>query len=400
MDQLAGRRIAIVSRIYAPEPGAASLRLSAMARLLSESGAHVDVHTSRAPAGYSPADAQPGIRVRRFPVLRDRNGYVRGYIQYLSFDIIAFFALLFLRRIDAVIVEPPPTTGFLLRIACQLRRVPYLFYAADIWSEAAQVAGAPTLVVSFVRWMERVTYNGAEAVLAVSDSVARRVSGVAPHADVEVVGNGYDSDTFRPDPDALLGAPPYLLYAGTASEVHGAGIFIEAMQRVLAVIPSARLVFVGQGADRAAIEARAAAVAQDAIEFHPRLSPEATADWIRGANATLASVHPDGYEAFPTKMYASVGCGTPVIYTGGGEGADFVLNQHVGWSIPYDVAAVSDAMIQALLAPRSVEERQELAEWATRNHSLRRVSGRVANVLGTVIRRRGIPSSTTKRRKS
>lgn len=396
MDVLAGRRIAIVSRIYLPEPGAASLRLSAVARHIGASGAEVDVYTTTAPKGQREIQVPPGVRVRRFPVLRDRSGYVRGYVQYLSFDVPAFFRILFSRGHDAVIVEPPPTTGFLLRIACRIRRLPLLFYAADIWSEAAKVAGAPSFVVRFVRYLERFTYRGADAVLAVSTSVARRVSEEAPGAKVTVVGNGYDAEAFEPGRKGASSAHPYLLYAGTASEVHGAEIFVEAMERVLAAAPEARLIFIGQGTDRAAIEARAALVDAQAIEFLPRLAPEVAADLIRGAAATLASVRPGGYEAFPTKMYASVGCGTPVIFTGEGEGAAFVQSAQAGWSVPYDVEAVAEAMLQALRAPRAATERQRLAEWAMRNHSLTSVADRVMTVLANVISHSDAgPSATT-----
>ncbi|MDO5500237.1 MAG: hypothetical protein Q4F67_11230 [Propionibacteriaceae bacterium] len=37
-----------------------------------------------------------------------------------------------------MIVEPPPTTGLVVRVACALRRTPYVYYAADLWSVAAE----------------------------------------------------------------------------------------------------------------------------------------------------------------------------------------------------------------------------------------------------------------------
>ncbi len=45
------RRIVIVSRIFAPEPAAASFRLRALARGLTEAAAQVTVLTTRPPAG-------------------------------------------------------------------------------------------------------------------------------------------------------------------------------------------------------------------------------------------------------------------------------------------------------------------------------------------------------------
>lgn len=380
MDSLKGHRIVLVSRIFAPEPGAASLRLRALAHHLHDRGADVRVYTSAPPRGMT-ASREP-FEVRRAPVLRDREGYVRGYLQYLSFDVPAFFRVLAARRSDAIIVEPPPTTGAFLRVAAALRRTPYHFYAADVWSEAAAVAGAPSVVVRMVRAFERFVYRGARSVIAVSDSVAARVRDVHPDARVHVVGNGFDPDVFRFGGTAREDGPPYLLYAGTASEVHGAGIFVDALPMVLADLPDARIVFVGQGADRDSIAAAAAAVAPGAVEILPRHSPEDTAEWIRGARATLASMLPGGYDAFPTKMYASAGCGVPVVYAGEGAGRKFAEVRGVGWAVDYDVAAVARAMIEALRRTPDPADGSRLAAWAHENYSLHAVADRIIGRLG------------------
>ena len=77
------------------------------------------------------------------PVLRDEAGYVRGYAQYMSFDLPLALRLLAGRRPDLVVAEPPPTTGAVVRVIAALRGVPYAYYAADVWSDASQATGAP-----------------------------------------------------------------------------------------------------------------------------------------------------------------------------------------------------------------------------------------------------------------
>src|SRR5690606_25314465 len=125
------RRIAIVSRIYSPEPAAASFALESYARAFRDAGWDVRVITSRyadAPA----REAREGINVRRARVLRDSAGYVKGYLSYLSFDVPLLFRLMFMRRVDVLLVEPPPTTGAVTRVVAILRRIPYFYNAADI----------------------------------------------------------------------------------------------------------------------------------------------------------------------------------------------------------------------------------------------------------------------------
>ncbi|WP_344817710.1 glycosyltransferase [Microbacterium soli] len=239
-----------MSRIFAPEPAAAAPRLAAVAQALTDAGAEVTVITTTVPGmtGGPETDDSAPYDVRCVPALRDRDGYIRGYVNYMSFDIPAFFRLVFSKRFDAVIVEPPPTTGVFIRAAAWLRRTPYLFYAADVWSEAADVAGTPKVMVSVVRAFEDWAYRGAARVLSMSASVSRRVSRSASGARVETVGNGYDSTVFRPD-GPRIERSPCPLYAGTASEVHGAGVFVDAMPLLLTKHPEDKLVFIGQGAD-------------------------------------------------------------------------------------------------------------------------------------------------------
>src|SRR5690606_12978267 len=121
--------------------------------------------------------------------------------------------LLTVRRPDLIVVEPPPTTGAVVRMIATLRKVPYVWYAADVWSDATAATGAPTLVARAVRRMERWVLGGAALVLSVSDGVTDRVRELGARR-VVTVGNGVDSDVFSPDGERVAG-PRTLVYAGT-----------------------------------------------------------------------------------------------------------------------------------------------------------------------------------------
>ena len=95
------------------------------------------------------------VEVRRAPVLRDKTGAVRGYVSYLSFDLPLIARLLTGARPDVVVSEPPPTTGAAVRLACALRRLPYVYYCADIVSDAAALAGVPSIVTLFLSTLFR-----------------------------------------------------------------------------------------------------------------------------------------------------------------------------------------------------------------------------------------------------
>lgn len=379
-------RVILTSRIFAPEPAAASNRLSALAEALVAHGHDVTVLTVRPPRGFASPETTRFL-VRRWPVLRDRAGYVRGYIQYLSYDIPLFFRAFFARG-DILVTEPPPTTGAVVRLAAMLRRRPYVYYAADVWSDAVSNAAAG-FVVRFVRGLERFALNGAAGVLSVSAGVTERLRQLGVQSRVETIGNGIDTAQYgvasgeRP---TLPRTGPYLVYAGTASEVHGATVFIEAFALIAAEYPDAILVFIGHGAERDAIEHRAAALADGSTVFLPRLSPAHLAPWLRNAAAALASVRPDvGYDfALPTKVYAALAAGAPVLFSGVGPAVDLLDGTDLGEAVGYDPGLVADAMRRLLDAPFDDDARAARRAWARDHIDVGSVSSRAVEAIVSV----------------
>lgn len=389
-------RIAIASRIFAPEPSAATFRLTALARALSVAGHEVEVLTVRPPKGMEP-EPTPYI-VRRFPVIRDSQNYVRGYVPYLSFDIPLIFRLL-RRRYDVVVVEPPPTTGLATRIATTLTRTPYVYYAADIWADAAAQTGAPGLISATVRQIEKIAWNGARAILAVSSGVEDRLAQLGVKPRVTMIGNGIAAEAFT---DSALGADsaaafklsagaPEFVYAGTASEWHGASIFVDALAQIAPDYPDARVRFIGGGSQRDAIDERARMLGMsDRIIMQPVAAPRDLAPILRGSAAALASVLPGaGYDfAFPTKLYSAAVCGAPLIYAGIGPGRDFVNTEvagaPLGQAVDYDPGALATTMRKALENPFAPQRRAQVSEWAVANVSLTAVAKRAVESIEAI----------------
>lgn len=363
--------IVVATRVYAPEPVAAAFRLEALVLALERAGAEVTVLTSTAPgAGIAPSRCR---KVSRWPVKRDAQGQVRGYFSYLSFDIPLVLRLLLQRPMDALVLEPPPTTGLVGMVAAALRRVPYTFYAADVWSDATDsVDGVPTLIRSAVRWAEKTVWKRASRVLTISPGVQRRLEElIGPSDHLSMVGNGIDTETFTDLGEDGGEQGPYFVYAGTVSEWQGAGVFVEAFARVRAAHPEARLLFFSEGSGRDELESRVCEEAIGGIEFRDKIPAAAVAAHLRGAVAGLSSITPgQGYEfALPTKIYAATATGTPVIHAGEGAAHDRILSNHLGWACDYDAEQVADAMASAL-GGGSAPTAASLRSWTLANASL------------------------------
>src|SRR5215475_13256224 len=107
-----------------------------------------------------------------------------------------------------------------------------------------------------------------DRVVAVSDdaaAVATELEHVSP-AKVITIGNGIDTEEFRPRSDAaaaraLLGAPREGFHVGCVARlaaIKDHGTLLAAFARFREGRPDAHLTFVGDGAERRALEERAA----------------------------------------------------------------------------------------------------------------------------------------------
>lgn len=383
-------RIVIVSRIFAPEISAASGLLRSWAEEFRDRGHDVTVVTAKPPRGME-VDDPPGVTVRRAAVKRDRQQYVRGYLSYLSFDIPLFFRLVFSRRADLYVVEPPPTTVAVVRVVSSLRRTPYVVDAADLWGDAAAMVTSSRVVLGTLRRLERWALNGARWLFAAHQPLVSRFRDVGITAPATAIGFGASTADFSYLPADTAPHPPLFVYAGTHSEWHGAGVFVDAFAQIVDREPGARLLFVGNGEERDLLRAQARRLGiGDHVEFHAPIPPSELNVLFSQSTVSLASLRPgQGYDyAFTTKIYSSLAAGCPVIFAGVGPTAPFLRdadNRDVGVAVDYDVSAVATAMESAASAPLTPEARKRLAAWTSERYSLAHIARTVVETsLATV----------------
>lgn len=384
--------VVIASRLFVPEVSAGAFRLGALARGLTDAQASVSVVTTVPPPHAPPTPDPAGVSVSRWPVLRDSGGNVRGYVQYASFDAPLLPRLLF-RRWSLAVAESPPTTGLVVAMAAALRRRPFAYYAADVWTDGVKSMGASSAVVAVMRWMERAVLRRAAVTLSISDEVTDRLVALgADRARVVVVGNGIDTDVFSPDVVPASGER-YFVYTGTMSEWQRPEIFIRAFAAVAQEHPDVSVRFFGQGAVERDLRALADQLLPGRVHFGGVVSPAESASWIRGATAALVSIAPGiGYDfARPTKTYAAAACGTPVLFAGARSGRELVADADLGEAVEFETDAVADAMRRLLEAGASGEterRRPERAAWALEHVSLAAVGQRAARAVLAALRRR------------
>lgn len=382
-------RALIASRLFPPEVSAGAFRLGALGRSLRDAGFGVSVLTT-VPPRHAPATADAaGLDIRRWPVLRDSGGNVRGYVQYASYDAPLLFRLLF-SRFDVAVAESPPTTGLVVVLVSALRRRPVVYYAADVWTDGVVSMGAARPVVAVMRWMERAVLRRAAAIISVSDEVTERL--LALDADpnrIATVGNGVDTEIFTPAVSGPPGEQRYFVYTGTMSEWQRPDVFIRAFALIADENTDLRLRFFGQGSVEHELRSLAEELVPGRVEFGGVVSPRESASWIRGAVGALVSIVPGiGYDfARPTKTYAAAAVGTPVLFAGPDAGARLVREAELGRAVPFTAEAVATGMRELLVEQRdgtTERLRAGRAGWAAATVSLTAVAARVADVVAQV----------------
>jgi glycosyltransferase involved in cell wall biosynthesis len=172
-----------------------------------------------------------------------------------------------------------------------------------------------------------------------------------PPRQVEVMRNGVDLATFHPGDRAaqrraLALDGPALVSVGSLLEFKGHGLVIESLAR----LPGVNLLIVGDGPERAALEAlaRRAGVA-DRVRFLGRVAHESLAAIYGAADAlVLASAR----EGWPNVLLEAMACGTPSIATRVGGTPEIVTAKASGRLLPArSPEAIAAAVTELLAAP-------------------------------------------------
>lgn len=261
--------------------------------------------------------------------------------------------------------------------------------------------GGPTFFNTGVRIQvvkETWAFQVADQLCAVSHCVAegtRKALGLG-RRHIEVIPNPVDLRLFAPKPDDLPEEDGLIVFAGTVSERKGIRQLIEAMPRVVAEVPNARLeVYGGEVINpkpKAPLTPQLQAMLQGKLGEHviwkgrvPRLQlPKA----IQRASVC---VYPSHIEAMPISWIEGLASGKAVVASKTGPGPEIIDEGMTGLLCdPHNAGSIASVLIRVLKdkelrrrlganARRSAEERYALPQIVDRNEAYYQnaISGRI-----------------------
>lgn len=309
------------------EPG--GTRHHELARFLVSKGHQVTVIAS--PVSYltGSASSKGTENLNGITILRPRvyaalhKSFFHRLLAFFSFALSSFFAGLGVQNVDVVWgTSPPIFQGWTAWMLARLKGAKFLFEVRDLWPDFAIAVGVlkNPLLIKMSLWLERFLYRRADQVMVNSPGYVEHVSSRGAQR-VELIPNGADPEMFNPlDMGNPFRASNYLqnkfvvLYAGA----HGISNDLEVVLDA-AVLLARRLdihfVLLGDGKEKANLQARARQLGVRNVTFLPPLPKNEMGAALAGADACLAILKPlDEYKTtYPNKVFDYMAAGRPVI---------------------------------------------------------------------------------------
>jgi glycosyltransferase involved in cell wall biosynthesis len=381
-------RILFLTDNFPPEVNAPASRTHEHCREWVRAGHQVTVVTTapnfptgRVFPGYSnrlyTRDEIDGIEVVRvWSYVTANEGFLKRTLDYVSFALMAVLVSVFSRRFDVVVgTSPQFFTACAAWALGFLRRRPYVFELRDLWPESIRAVGAMKdgLVLDLLEKLELFLYRHAAAVISVTHAFKTDLIRRGVDADkIHVVTNGADLTRFAPRPrDAVLEAQLGLKdrfvvgYVGTHGMAHALGTALDAAA-ILEGGPDAdriRFLLLGDGAEKAALKARAADMGLSNVIFVDIVPKSEVARYWSLLDVSLVHLkrEPLFETVIPSKLFECMAMGIPVLHGVRGESADIVLRDQVG-----EVFTPEDAPELAAAASRLAHDKAALEGMAAR----------------------------------
>ena len=385
------------------EPG--GTRHHEFALYLAAHGHKVTVITS--PVSYLTGDSvasssltnsvgdETGVRVIRAYTYRAlHKSFVHRVFAFVSFMTSSFFIGLGVRNVDVVWgTSPPIFQGVTAWLLARIKRVPFLFEVRDLWPQFAIAVGVlrNPILIKLSAWLERFLYRRADTLVVNSPAYIAHVTERGARR-VELVPNGADPEMFDPADDGRafrsanhLEDKFVVLYAGAHGLSNDLGVLLESARLLAGTDSAIRIVFLGDGKEKPALQEQAAGMGLTNVLFLPPVPKTRMPAALAGAVACLAILKPlEEYKTtYPNKVFDYMAAGRPVALAIDGVIREVVEAAGCGiFAQPGDPSALAEA-IQTLASDPGRSRQMGLAgrKYLEEHFSRNKIAEKLLNVL-------------------
>ncbi|MEM1127477.1 MAG: glycosyltransferase family 4 protein [Bacteroidota bacterium] len=404
--------ILYLHQYFVPPDGAGGTRSYEMARRFVAAGHRVTLLTSSAffPPSYTFQRRVTTLTIDGIQVVvlrvpyRNQMSYVRRLGAFLAFAVSLLPLLRRTREVDVVLATSTPLTIAVPGVAAaRMHRCPLVLEVRDLWPELPIAMGAlpHPLLHRAARALERWAYQHAHHIVALSPGMKAGIVRTGPPPErVTVVPNACDLTLFGgPDAtgDAFLAAHPALaggklfVYTGTLGPVNGVDYLVRLVAAAHRLDPDVRLLIVGDGRERAAVEAlaRQLGVWERGVWIHPP-RPKQAMPAVLAAADVVCSVFidlPAMRHNAANKFFDALAAGRPVLLNYEGWQADLLREAEAGLIVPvHDAEAAAATVVTWLSDPGRLHRAGQAARTLAHRFDRDRLTQRMLGVLEAAVR--------------
>lgn len=380
-----------------PEEGG-PIRSYYLGKALAEAGHEVMMLTSWNEQ-YLKIEQVAGMQVYYLPVPYSNNmsfiARSRAFVQYLR---LAWRQLSTLVPADLVYATSTPLTIGLLALYLERRhRIPYIFEVRDLWPEAPIQLGyiQSKLVIAGLRRQEKLLYQRAAAVVALSPGIAEGVKQIHPGARLHLAPNMADCLFFSPTPKPQtllkhwqLEGKFVISYTGAAGVANHLDYLIAAARACEEAALPVHFLVAAQGSQLAALQQQALGLPN--ILFLPYGSKAVVRDYLSVSDAVYTSFgqHAVLQSCSPNKFFDGLAAGKLCLVNVKGWLKELVESEQCGFYAPPETPEQFVAKLRPYLQdPRLLQQAQANARRTAEAHfSRQQVSAGVVALVERVVR--------------
>ena len=369
-------KILIVSERYWPEVGAAPSRLANMAQGLKEKGCDVEVLTGlpnypkgKIFEGYRgrlcKKEEHQGIKLFRYWIYAtvSRHPIVR-VLNMFSFAVMIWlfaFRIGRIRSYDRVIIQTPTlvVAASAMVIFKKIYGKNCVLNVSDIWPLTAVDMGAMTKgsrSFKFMSMLERFLYRNSDSILGQSQEILDHIKNFSHKGRLFLYRNlqQYDITETHQRSDTKFKVM-FCGMLGVAQDV--AGIVKNVPFKELGV----EFHVIGGGKQYEEISDYVKSHSDSNVFAYGFVPKEEITSYVLKMDSSIVPLATRIRGAVPSKIYDILPHGVPIIFSGGGEGADFIHSRNLGAVVaPKDYKGLAKAIKQ--LKDLSTEEYRQLSQ--------------------------------------
>ncbi len=333
----------------------------------------------------------PGTNLVLIPVTKNK------YIDLLFYQVMLLFYMInyCLSTKPDMIYSRQEMLSFTPFIIAKLFRLPYVVEINGLIIDEAYMSKRPGPYISLLRISERLNYRYCDRIIAITDGIKKGIarSYRIPEERIEVIGNGANTDLFRPmelnraiKEAGIDPSNEYICFVGNLVEWQGVEYILRAAPRVIRENPKVHFLIIGDGEIKGSLKAMARDTgAEDNIHFIGKVDYPEVSCYINSSRIALAPFirkRNDRIGLSPLKLYEYMACARPVI-TSRLPGVEQIINLSGGGCViePEDEEKLATSILRLLKDEQLCDQMGNRGyKFINDGHSWARVSEKVYGI--------------------